>query len=215
MADHVDDLQRVLESLGAGRAHLVGHSYGAYLSLLVAIKSPELVDKLVLAEPPVLPLFTGFPPQPQKMLRLLFTRPGTALPIVRFLATGLAPAASAARRGRNEKALAQTGKAILGSDAFNALSPGRLQQVRDNFIAAELLSDNFMMPLDDKEVSRMRAPTLLLTGERSPVLWHRLTDRLEELIPDARRVDIPDSSHIVHEDNAAAYNQSVLSFLSS
>lgn len=213
MADHVDDLKRVLESLGGTRAHLVGHSYGAYLALMVAIRYPALINKLVLAEPPVIPLFTGFPPKPKRLLRALFSRPKTALPIIRFLATGLAPAASAARRGEAEAALAHMGKAILGAEAFNALSRTRLEQARDNYIKAELLSDGVMLALDAKDVSNIRAQTLLITGERSPVLWHRLTDRLEELIPDTTRVDIPNASHIVHEDNAAAFNHTVLSFL--
>jgi len=213
MADHVDDLKQVLESLSDSRAHLVGHSYGAYLALMVAIRYPALINKLVLVEPPVIPLLTGFPPKPKRLLRALVSHPKTALPIIRFLATGLAPAASAARRGEAEAALAQMGKAILGGEAFNALSQTRLEQARDNYIKAELLSDGFMMALDAKDVSSIRAQTLLVTGERSPVLWHRLTDRLEELIPDTKRVDIPNASHIVHEDNAAAFNQTVLSFL--
>ena len=129
------------------------------------------------------------------------------------MATGLAPAASAARKFKVEEALTRIGTAILGREAFDALPPTRLEQVRDNYIEAELLSDGFMMELDVKDVGKLRAPTLLVTGENSPVLWHRLTDRLEELIPDARRVDIPNSSHIMHEDNPTAYNQAVLSFL--
>jgi pimeloyl-ACP methyl ester carboxylesterase len=38
-------------------------------------------------------------------------------------------------------------------------------------------------------------------------------DRLEELLPNAARVEIPDASHIMHEDNPDAYHQAVLSFL--
>ena len=70
-----------------------------------------------------------------------------------------------------------------------------------------------MMRLEAKDVASIDAQTLLLTGEKSPILFHRLTDRLEELIPNSKRIDIPNASHIMHEDNAAAYNQAVLSFL--
>jgi pimeloyl-ACP methyl ester carboxylesterase len=90
-----------------------------------------------------------------------------------------------------------------------------MQQVRDNFIAAELTSDQFMMPLPDAEIRRIRAPTLLVTGETSPPLWHRLAERLADLIPDSKLVDIPASSHIMHEDNAPAYNRAALAFLQS
>jgi pimeloyl-ACP methyl ester carboxylesterase len=37
-------------------AHLVGNSYGAYIALALAVDHPELVRRLVLGEPPILPL---------------------------------------------------------------------------------------------------------------------------------------------------------------
>jgi pimeloyl-ACP methyl ester carboxylesterase len=38
--------------------------------------------------------------------------------------------------------------------------------------------------------------------------------KLEELLPHTQRVEVPGASHIMHEDNAAAYNSAVRSFLS-
>jgi non-heme chloroperoxidase len=64
-------------------------------------------------------------------------------------------------------------------------------------------------------VGRVRIPTLLVNGERSPRLFHRLLDRLQALLPDGRRTTIPGASHIMHEDNPAAYNAAVASFLIS
>ncbi len=213
MSDQVDDLEQLIQSLDITGAHIVGHSYGAYLALMVAIRNPTLVGSLVLAEPPVIPLFTSFPPKPHEILKLLVTRPRTALPIIKFAATGLGPAASAARKDDMEAAVAHFGKAVLGICAFDGLSQTRLEQVRINSSKAELLSDSFMAPLDEKDVRAIEARTLLGTGENSPQVFHRLADRLEELIPNSERVDIPNSSHIMHEDNAAVYNHAVLSFL--
>jgi pimeloyl-ACP methyl ester carboxylesterase len=171
------------------------------------------VGNLVLAEPPVIPLLTSFPPKPREMVKLLVTRPGTALPIIKFAATGLGPATSAATKNDMDGAVAHFGKAVLGSQAFGALPPTRLEQVRVNFSKAELLRDTFMAPLDKADVANIEARTLLVTGEKSLALLHRLTDRLEDLIETAIRVDIPNISHIMHENNAAAYNDAVLSFL--
>ena len=213
MGEQVDDLERVLGSLDRKHVHLVGHSYGAYLALMVAIRNPVLVGNLVLAEPPVIPLFTSFPPKPQEILTLLVTRPGTALPIIKFAATGLGPAASAARKDDMESAIAHIGKALLGNEAFRELSQARLQQVHMNSSKQELLSNSFMTPLEAQDVRNIEAQTLLITGQKSPVFLHRLTDRLEELIPNSQRIDIPNASHIMHEDNASAYNEAVLSFL--
>jgi non-heme chloroperoxidase len=213
MADQIDDLVNVLQTLDSDSAHVVGHSYGAYLALMVAIKNPNLVRSLVLAEAPVIPLFTSFPPEPLEILKLLTSRPKTALSIIKFVATGLGPATAAARQGDMDVAMARFGKAVLGKKAFYALSQDRLEQVRRNFIKAELLSDNFMIALNEDDVANIKARTLLVTGEHSPAFLRCLTDRLEELIVDCQRVEIPNASHIMHEDNADAYNRAVLEFL--
>jgi pimeloyl-ACP methyl ester carboxylesterase len=42
------DTAAFLDTLGIGRAHLVGHSDGANVALLVALARPDLVDRLVL-----------------------------------------------------------------------------------------------------------------------------------------------------------------------
>ncbi len=212
MAEQVEDLLRLLRSLGED-AHLVGHSYGAYLALMAAIREPGLVARLVLAEAPVVPLFTSFPPKAREILALLVTRPRTAVPIIRFAATGLGPATSAANKDDMAAAMAYFGRAVLGHEAFAALSPARLEQVRENLSKAELLSESFMVPLKEREVADIEARTLLVTGEKSPTFLHRLTDRLEQLMPRAERTEIPGASHIMHEDNPAAFNQAVQSFL--
>jgi hypothetical protein len=41
----------------------------------------------------------------------------------------------------------------------------------------------------------------------------RLTDRLEELLPLTERVAIPDASHVMHEENAAAVNEAIVRFV--
>ena len=57
MLPHVDDLAALLRVTGATPAHLVGHSWGAFICLLAAIRHPETVRSLVLLEPPVVSLF--------------------------------------------------------------------------------------------------------------------------------------------------------------
>ena len=44
-------------------------------------------------------------------------------------------------------------------------------------------------------------------------LFHRLNDALAELLPHAQRIVVDEASHIVHEDNPAAYNDAVGAFL--
>jgi pimeloyl-ACP methyl ester carboxylesterase len=213
MAEHVDDLQALLHSLDAAPAHLVGHSYGAFLCLLLAIKEPRLVRTLVLAEPPVITLFVSDPPKPPEILKLLLSRPRTAVPIIKFGAMGINPAAAAVRQGDMEEAMRLFGAAVLGREAFSQLSEARLEQVRANLIKAEFLGSGFA-PVDAAQVHSVHTPTLLVNGQRSPALFHRLIDWLQELLPHSERIEIHRASHIIHEDNTPAYNAAVLSFLS-
>ena len=213
MAEHVEDLQALLPALDAAPAHLVGHSYGAFLCLLLAIRVPRLVRSLVLGEPPVITLFVSNRPKPRELLKLALTRPRTAAAIVKFGATGIAPATAAVKRGDMEKAMHLFGAATLGQPAFQRLSEARRSQVRANLIKAEFLGSGFA-PLPADGVRNVSAPALLLTGGSSPRLFHRLVDGLEELLPHTERVEIPDASHLVHEDNPGAFCDAVRSFLS-
>ena len=212
MSEHIEDLETLLHSLDAAPAHLVGHSYGAFLALLLAIRKPHLVRSLVLTEPPVVTLFVSNPPKAAEILKLLATRPRTALAILKFGAMGVGPATAAAKRGDPRTAMLIFGKAVLGPDAFGRLSESRLEQVQVNSFRAEFLGSGFV-PLDANRIRGVETPTLLITGRRSPALFHRLADGLSELLPRVQRVEIDHASHIVHEDNPSAYGGAVSRFL--
>jgi pimeloyl-ACP methyl ester carboxylesterase len=51
MAQHVDDMIAFIEALGLGKVDLIGHSRGGHLAFRLALKRPDLIRKLVLAEP--------------------------------------------------------------------------------------------------------------------------------------------------------------------
>jgi pimeloyl-ACP methyl ester carboxylesterase len=214
MGEHVDDLQTLIRTLNAAPAHLVGNSYGAFLCLLLAIRDPSLVRTLVLAEPPVLTLFVSNDPTPLELLKVLLTRPRTAIGIVRLGTQGIDPATKAFERGDLETGLRTFVDAVLGSGAYDRLPASQKEQVQDNAksLKAELLGPGFL-PLDAEQVQRVKQPTLLVNGEESIGLFHRLTDRLEELLPHSERTEIPEASHVMHEENAPAYNSAVQSFV--
>lgn len=84
--------------------------------------------------------------------------------------------------------------------------------MRVNLIEAELFGSGFP-PLKEPQLRTIQGPTLLVNRQSSPNLFHVLVDRLHERLPNAERVEIPGASHIVHEDNAPAYDAAVLLFL--
>lgn len=212
MAEHIEDLKAFLKFIGNKPVHLVGHSYGALLCLLLAVKNPELVQTLILAEPPAITLFVSNSPKPREILKLLFSKPNLAFAIIKFGAVGIGPATKAFQQGKMKKALDIFGKATLGANTYRNLSKARHQQARANLIKAELLGSGFL-PLDKKKIQRVKFPTLLILGKNSPKLWRYLLVELKKLIPNSKLKMIGEASHIMHEDNISDYNSTILSFL--
>ena len=214
MTAHVDDLVGFLRTIDGAPAHLVGHSWGAFICLLTAIRHPRVTRSLVLQEPPVLSLFTSTPPRPREVLPLLVRRPRTALAILEFGARTIAPAQRAFRRGDDDAALETFAHGVLGKDTYERLPDERRQQARENLntLRAQLLGAGFP-PLSEDDVRGVRAPTLLMTGDRSPAFLLRLTERLEALLPNAERIEIVDASHAMQEEKPSAVNAAILGFL--
>ncbi len=213
MLQHVEDLAGFLREIDAAPAHLVGNTRGAFICLLAAVRHPDLVRTLVIEEPPALPLFVSTPPRPAELLRLLATRPRTAIAIFKFGAT-VASVRKAFQRGEDDIALRTFAHGVLGEGGFEQLPEARKEQMRDNLSAlrAQMLGAGFP-PLGDDDVCGIRVPVLLVTGKRSPPFLLRLTDRLEELLPIVERVEIPGASHVMHEENSAAVNEAIVRFL--
>ena len=210
-----EDLAAFLQEIDVAPAHLVGNSGGALISLLTAVRHPNLVRTLVLEEPPVVSLFVkSVPPRPAELLRLLATRPRTAFGILKFGVVTIARVQKAFQQGEEERAMRIFCHGVLGKAPFERFPEARVEQMRDNLSAlrAQMLGAGFP-PLGDADVCSIHAPVLLVTGALSPTLTHLWTDRLEELLPIVERINIPEASHLMHEENAPAVNEAILGFL--
>lgn len=208
---HVQDLDEILKKVGEP-VHLVGHSYGAFVCLLLALQSPERLKSLVMAEPPAITLFLGNPPKPSEIIRLFFTRPAAAITLTRFGAGVIGPVMKLAHRGDLEKAFEIFGKATLGEETFLKMSNEDLEQAKANLIKAEFLGSGYPA-LSQNKIHDIAVPTLLLSAANSPKLFHVLSERLEELMPQAETAVIPRASHIMQKDNTDVYNSTVMEFL--
>jgi pimeloyl-ACP methyl ester carboxylesterase len=200
---HAEDLAGLIQRLGLGPVHVVGHSTGAIVALLLARQHPELVRTLVLGEPGVRSLLTQSPDD-------------QAL-AAEELATTIRPAQDALQRDDLE------GGARAFVDGRNA-RPGAFDQLppaaRANQLAnapalkAELVLGPGLPSFTCQDAHQISAPTLLLTGERSLRFFDRIAEVLEGCLPDAQRAEIPGAPHGgIFSANPQVANDAVLAFL--
>jgi len=215
MPPHVDDLVAFLRAIDAAPAHLVGNSWGAFVCLLAAIHHPDVVRSLVLEEPPLLPLVlgSGSRPRPDVLARSLVHRPRATLAVLAFGMRVFAPIAWAYRRGDTERAWQTFARGVLGADAFARLSRQRVQQMRENAAALQAELRAGFPPVSEAAIRAVRAPPLLLTGEKSPTIEVALDAWLASLLPEVEPLQVPGASHFMHEENASFVNDAILGFL--
>ncbi|MEX2566549.1 MAG: alpha/beta hydrolase [Cyclobacteriaceae bacterium] len=211
MHQHINDLEELLKQQNKP-VHLIGHSYGAFICLMLAMKSQKFIQSLTLSEPPVITLYVSNTPKPIEILKLLFSRPLTAFALIKLGATGIEPATKEIKHDNVKKAVEIFGRATLGANAFANLSDSRMEQVYQNVVKAEFVGSGFPQ-LDKSRIQAVKIPTLLISGQNSPKIFQLLLDRLMQLMPNSKRKTIEGASHISHEDNADDYNETVLSFL--
>jgi pimeloyl-ACP methyl ester carboxylesterase len=214
MSPHVDDLAQLIRALDAAPAHLVGNSWGGFICLLTALRHPELVCSITVEEPPVLPLLVSNQPKPQEILRLFLTRPRTGAALMKFFATAIGPAIKAFKKGDLDGGVRVFARGVLGEDVYESLPLDVKEAMRANgkALSSELLGAGFPA-FTENDARCIETPTLLVTGKKSPALLGRLTDRLQDLLPNAQRMSIEGASHLMHYEKPASVNAAVLDFI--
>ncbi len=196
-----EDLASLIRALNLGSVHLVGTSYGAFTALALAIKHPELVRTMVLAEPPV-----------QQWLKS--TARGAALYRERE-ETVYEPAKRAFAAGNDEAAMRLFIDTFDGQGTFEQLPAERRASIMQNarFFKVLTLSSDPFPNLSKNAVRRLTMPILIVRGEHTDELHWIIVQELGRLVPRAHRLTIPQAGHGSPRQNPKAFNSAVLEFL--
>ena len=197
-----DDLAALIKKLKLGRVHVVGHSYGAFTALFLAVKHPELVRTLVLAEPPVLRWAQ-------------YDSEGQAL-FVEFMDNMWKPVGNAFRRGEKEQALRLTLNYFAGEGVYDQVPEVQRQYWLGNHREWQALttSRDAFPRLSRDAVRRIKAPALMLSGGRTFNILKFVDRKLLPLLSNGEQVILPDASHDMWNEQPEASRQAVLAFLS-
>ena len=68
-------------------------------------------------------------------------------------------------------------------------------------------------PCSRADLEAIRAPTLLVGGADTRLLFPPILDAMERGIAGAERVDLPGTAHLMSDEDPAAFNSAVLGFL--
>lgn len=204
LSEHSADLAEIIQTLGIAPAAVIASSFGAYVSLMCAVRHPDLLSRLVLGEPPMLPL--------------LEKTPEGHLAREEFESDVIGPSRKAFARGDDEGGVRAFFDGVAGQRiTFDLLG----LPIREKLLSArhalrlELMTDltEYMPEITDEQIGSVQIPVLLLNGQRSPRIFHLITDQLEHLLPDTYRVVIPTAGHSMQTNNPDFYNGVVQEFL--
>ncbi len=198
------DVARLLDSLGAGAASVVGHDWGAIVAWAFAMAYPDRVDRLAILNVPHPLVSVQAVRNPRQLLRswyvLFFQLPW--LPEALARRGDYAIVRAAMRRSFSVEdvslyveAIARPGALTAAINYYRALA----RHARANL----------------RSVRRIERPVLVIWGEHDPYLGRELAEPPRAWVPDVRVEYLPRASHWVQQDAPARVNELLTSFLTA
>jgi pimeloyl-ACP methyl ester carboxylesterase len=199
---HAKDLTQFIKTLNIGAVHLVGHSYGAFTSLITALEHPELVKSLTLGEPPVMSLLQNVPD-------------GGAIGHD-FVTNVFIPTAEAFKNNNDKKAVELFIGGVLADSLYFSQAPQQQKDIMmDNLLElkAVVSTENLLPPLVCDDIKTLKMPVLLIKGDRSPKILTVIIDELDSCLDNNVLAILPNSSHGLEFQNPIEFNKIVLDFI--
>lgn len=184
VADYMRFVTAYLDAAHLDRVALLGHSFGGRISLMLAAEQPDRVSKMVLAAS------AGVRTPPSLKLR------------TRNVLTG------AARRILDSLGLVSLRERL--QDRYNQ------RFASEDYLTAGALRETFLRIIAEDLTPfapRIKAPTVLIWGDRDPdtPLWQG--KKLEQLIPDAGLIVFEGAGHFAYLERLHDYLRIVTHFL--
>ena len=195
IADEATDALDLLDHLGIGRAHIVGHSLAGLIVLQMAMQSPDRVATLGLFEPAYM-----------------------AVPSGAAFGQAVAPIAEKFQSGDAAGALGDFLLAVGGADAMSRLELLTDEANRQALDDLETLFASDVAALGGFQLSEDAArsisqPVLTVLGTDSPSVFGEATELVRSWLPNVTAVSVEGSSHFLQMEKPTEIGQQLLSFL--
>ena len=191
--DYGDDLARVLDYFGVGRAHVVGLSMGGRIAMDFAARYPHRLLTLTLCD--THKGFTGFSDEKKKA----------------FITSRKEPLVN----GKEPKDIAETVARTLVSPnatdaALRALVDSLSRLHKESYI--KCIEASVMLDVRN-DLSAIRVPSHVVVGSDDRFTTVEMAQEIATDIPGAELTVIPDAGHLVNIEKPAEFNAAALAFL--
>lgn len=197
---HAADLVALIEKSGRYPVDLLGHSYGGVVAVVLARSRPDLVRRLILVEPSLIGLLRGRADGEKHVADALKWREEEL---------------SRIRTGEDPLAIMRGWYDEDAPGTFDAFPEWRRQIVTANArTMGPVLTHNWVdFPFRCQDASTLRMPVLIVEGAKTGAAMKEITSILAGCLPDAHRVVLPNSTHMIQYDAPEAMAHAVVEFL--
>jgi pimeloyl-ACP methyl ester carboxylesterase len=189
-----------VDALNAGPVDLMGHSRGGHIAFRVAQQRPELVRRLILAEPGGELDASLQPPSP----------PTGGAPSRN---SRVAAAAEKIAAGDIDGALEQFIDNMGGAEAWARLPASTKQEYRDNARTLIGQVNEQRPPFTRADAESIRVPTLFIGGADTPGTLPVVLRTLASAVRGSKTVVIPNATHHMIRQDPVRTSAAVLEFL--
>ena len=200
IAQHVDDVIAFIETFDTRPVDLMGHSRGGHIAFRVAQRRPDLLRKLILAEPGG-ELDATLDPDYQ---------PGPSP-----LAARIAASADLIAKGDIDGGMQLFIDALEGPGAWKRLPAAPKQALLDNAITLVGQTRDKRPPFSKADAEAIKTPTLFIGGANTRGVLPKVLHALVSNVKGARVEMIPGTTHPMFEQAPRRYCEIVLEFLAS
>src|SRR3984957_13650474 len=185
--------QAVQEAAGGDETIVLGNGYGGFVALQMAIRHPDIVDKLVLAD-----CGAAFSEQGREAFRNM----------------------AAASKAKGLAAITDVAMRRLFAPEFQAAHPDLMRDRREAFLktdpqvlqaACAQLAELDLRP----ELSKVNMPVLVLVGEHDEATPPPMSHELAALLPNARLKVLAGCAHVPQLQAPEAFLDAVADFLAA
>ncbi len=201
MAQHVSDTIAFIEQIAPRPVDLMGHSRGGHIAFRIAQQRPELLRRIVLAEPGG-DLDASLDPS------VVPGKPSA-------MATRMLATVKKVREGDVDGALQNFVETIDGENAWRRLPAAAKQQLRDNIFTLLGQVHEARKPYSKSDMPDIRTPTLLIGGADTTGSLSTMWRVMAEHIAGAKTAVIPGGRHWMFENNPEEFCKVVMEFLES